>query len=81
VKLRLPDRPNQAAGWVAANRLLIRPTPWRLDVSVRARTLTVLRAGRTRRVFPVAVGAPGTPRGLFSIVHAWRGDPHSFVGS
>lgn len=29
------------------------------------------------------VGAPSTPtpRGLFSIVHAWPGDPNAFVGA
>ena len=83
VKLRLPDRPNDAAGWVSAGRLLVQPTPWRLTVSLRAQRLTVSRAGRPRRIFSVVIGAPGTPtpRGLFSIVHAWRSEPDSFVGS
>jgi hypothetical protein len=83
VKLRLPDRPNRAAGWVAAGRLLVRPTPWRLAVSLRARMLTVYRAGHSLRRLPVVVGAPSTPtpRGLFSIVHAWRSEPSAFVGS
>jgi hypothetical protein len=83
VKLRLPDRPNHAAGWASAGRLLVRPTPWRLSVSLRARTLTVLRAGRTSRIFSVVIGASGTPtpRGLFSIVHVWRSEPGAFVGS
>lgn len=83
VKVRLPGRPNDATGWVRAPRLVIRPTPWRLVVSLRARTLTVLRSGRPRLTFSAVVGAPGTPtpRGLFSIVHAWRSDPDAFVGS
>jgi L,D-transpeptidase-like protein len=83
VKLRLPGRPNNAAGWVRARRLLLRPTPWRLAVSLGARTLTLYRAGSAQRVFPAVVGAPSTPtpRGLFSIVHAWRSNPRAFVGS
>jgi L,D-transpeptidase catalytic domain len=83
VKLRLPDRPNRAAGWVRAGRLIVRPTPWRVVVSLRERTLTLLEAGRRRLAFQVVVGASGTPtpRGLFSIVHAWRSEPDAFVGS
>lgn len=83
VKLRLPARPNRAAGWVRAARLLLRPTPWRLSVSLRARTLTLDRAGRRVRTVRAVVGAPATPtpRGLFSIIHAWRGDPEAFTGS
>jgi L,D-transpeptidase catalytic domain len=83
VKLRLPDRPNRAAGWVAAGRLLVRQTPWRLTISLRARALTVSRAGQPLRRLPVVIGAPPTPtpRGLFSIVHAWHSEPSAFVGS
>lgn len=83
VRLRLPGRPNDAAGWVAARRLLLARTPWRIDISLSARRLTVLRAGRVLRRFAVVVGAVATPtpRGLFSIVHAWQSEPGSFVGS
>jgi hypothetical protein len=83
VKLRLPHRPNHAAGWVSAARLLVQPTTWRLAVSLRARALTVFRAGRRLRVISAVVGAPltPTPRGLFSIVHAWRSAPGAFAGS
>jgi L,D-transpeptidase catalytic domain len=82
-RLRLSGRPDDASGWVARRRLILRPTPWRLVVSTRARTLTVLRSGHRVRVLPVVVGAPTTPtpRGLFSIVHVWRSDPDAFVGS
>lgn len=83
VRLRLPGRPNDAAGWVRSGRLLLRPTPWRIEVSRVRRTLTVRRAGRAIRTLGVVIGAPltPTPRGLFSIVHAWRGDPRAFVGA
>src|SRR5262249_28523784 len=44
---------------------------------------TVYNAGRLRRTFSTVIGAPSTPtpRGLFSIVHAWRGSPSDFAGS
>jgi lipoprotein-anchoring transpeptidase ErfK/SrfK len=63
--------------------MLLRPTPWRLTVSLAARTLTLYNAGEVRRVFSIVVGAPSTPtpRGLFSIVHAWRGSRGEFAGS
>jgi hypothetical protein len=83
LKVRLPERPNDSAGWIDASRVLLRPTPWRLAISVAHRTLTVYRAGRAVRTFPVVVGARATPTpmGLFSIVHAWRGNPDEFVGA
>ncbi len=83
VKLRLPGRPNDAAGWAPARRLLLRRTPWRLVISVDRRTLVVYRAGSPMRTLHAVVGAPATPtpRGLFSIVHAWRSNPDAFVGS
>lgn len=83
VRLRLPGRPNDAAGWVRSERLLLRPTPWRITISRSRRALTVYRNGRALRTFAVVIGAPltPTPRGLFSIVHAWRSEPSSFVGS
>jgi lipoprotein-anchoring transpeptidase ErfK/SrfK len=83
VKVRLPGPPNALGGWVSARRLVIRPTPWRLVVTRRARTLTVYRSGRRLRLLDAVVGkrSTPTPRGLFSIVHVWRGDPDAFVGS
>lgn len=83
LKLRLPGRPNDRSGWAASRRLLIRPTPWRLVVSLRRRTLDVYRSGRLLHSLRAVIGAPDTPtpRGLFSIVHVWRDDPDAFVGS
>ncbi|HVS99594.1 MAG TPA: L,D-transpeptidase [Solirubrobacterales bacterium] len=83
VKVRLPGRPNRRAGWASARRLLVRPTPWRLVASLPSRTLDVYRGGHLLRMLHAVVGAPDTPTppGIFSIVHVWRADPDSFVGS
>jgi hypothetical protein len=83
LRVRLPSRPNAAAGWVRADRVLLRPTRWRLTVSRGARTVDVYRNGERRRRIRVVVGAPGTPtpRGLFSIVGVWRWNPADFLGS
>jgi hypothetical protein len=81
--LRLPGRPNNAAGWVRSERLLLHSTPWRITISRSRRTLTVYRDDRAVQALAVVIGAPltPTPRGLFSIVHAWRSEPSAFVGS
>jgi L,D-transpeptidase catalytic domain len=83
LRVRLPSRPNDAAAWVNANRVVVRPTRWRLVVSRRARTLSVFRDGKRVRRFRVVIGAPPTPtpHGLFSIVDVWRWNPGDFLGS
>jgi hypothetical protein len=83
LRVRLPSRPNAAAAWVRADRVLLRRTRWRLTVSRGDRALRVHRNGEVRRRFRVVVGAPGTPtpRGLFSIVGVWRWNPADFLGS
>jgi lipoprotein-anchoring transpeptidase ErfK/SrfK len=76
-------RPNNASGWLHAEQVLLRPTVWSIAVSRAARTLTVLRGGRVARRLSVVIGAPATPtpRGLFSIIGAWRSPPDAFLGS
>ena len=83
LRVRLPSRPNDAAAWVNADRVLLRSTPWRIVVSRRARSISVYRDGERLRRFRVVVGAPATPspRGLFSIVGVWRWHPADFLGS
>ncbi|MBV9193773.1 MAG: L,D-transpeptidase [Solirubrobacterales bacterium] len=83
VKLRLPWRPNDAAGWVNAKNVLIEKTPWRIEVSTAARTLTLYRAGAAVRTVSVVVGKPSTPTpvGRFAIVWAIPWHPTDFLGS
>jgi hypothetical protein len=83
VKVRLPSRPNVAAAWVQADRVVLRPTRWRLVVSRAARAISVHRGGKRVRRFRIVIGAPPTPtpHGLFSIVGVWRWNPAAFLGS
>jgi hypothetical protein len=83
VQVRLPQRPNSAAAWIDTEPLLLRPTTWRIDVSLTTRTLTLNHAGIARRRIRVVIGAPATPTptGLFSIIGAWRSPPNAFLGS
>jgi lipoprotein-anchoring transpeptidase ErfK/SrfK len=83
LRVRLPSRPNSAAAWVNAERVLLRRTPWRIVVSRHDRTISVYRGGDLRRRFRVVIGAPPTPtpEGLFSIHGVWRWNPSAFLGS
>jgi lipoprotein-anchoring transpeptidase ErfK/SrfK len=69
LEVRLPVRPNDASGWIPYDDTQVSATPWRVQISVRARTLTVYRAGAVQRSFGVVVGKPSTPtpHGLFAI--------------
>ena len=83
LRVRLPSRPNYAAAWIDADRVVLRPTRWRIVVARRARTISVYRDGERLRRFRTVIGARSTPtpRGLFSIVGVWRGNSAGFLGS
>jgi hypothetical protein len=83
LRLRLPWRPNDAAGWVNADNVVVAKTPWRIQVSTGRRTLTLFRAGASVRTVSVVVGKPSTPTplGLFAIVWAIPWHPNDFLGS
>jgi hypothetical protein len=82
LQVRLPTRPNTSKGWVKADRVQLAPTPWRIEVVLRARTVTLLRAGRRVARFRAVVGAPAspTPRGRFALMEAYPNDPGDFLG-
>jgi lipoprotein-anchoring transpeptidase ErfK/SrfK len=83
VRVRLPWRPNGAAGWISSADVLLSPTPWRIAVSRSARTLTLTRSGRRVLRVRVVVGKASTPTptGLFAVADAVPGDPNAFTGS
>ena len=83
LQIRLPWRPNNAAGWVNANNVALAKTVWRIEVSTARRTLTLLRAGAPIRTIPVVVGKPSTPTpdGLFAITWAIPWKASDFLGS
>jgi L,D-transpeptidase catalytic domain len=69
LRVRLPERPNDRAGWILSDRTRVSKTPWRIVIATRSRRMTVRRAGKPVRRFSAVVGAPATPtpRGLFAI--------------
>lgn len=77
LRVRLPERPNDHAGWIVADRTRMRVTRWRIVVSLDSRAVTVRRAGKVVRRFAAVVGALSTPtpRGLFAIGERIRQPP------
>lgn len=81
VRVQLPMRPNQASGWVRADRVRLSATRVRFEVHVRSRSLEIWRGTRRLAVFPAGVGraATPTPAGRFAIedpfvtLPEWRG--------
>jgi lipoprotein-anchoring transpeptidase ErfK/SrfK len=83
VRVRLPWRPNNVAGWVDARNVVVQKNRWRIEISTSRRTLTVYRSGRPVQMTRAVVGAPSTPTpdGLFAVTWADRGNPSDFLGS
>lgn len=83
LQVRLPWRPNGAAGWVNARNFVLQRTRWRIAISTAHRTLTLFRSGSPVRTVSVVVGKPSTPTpaGLFAIVWAIPWHPTDFLGS
>jgi len=70
LKVQIGKRPNQASGWIDADRVRIMPrNPWRVDVSISKRVAVISKNGRAVRHIIVAVGSDQTPtpRGLFAV--------------
>ncbi|HEV7806793.1 MAG TPA: L,D-transpeptidase [Solirubrobacteraceae bacterium] len=67
---------NSRAAWIPADAVELLHEPYRLDVDLSARRLTVRREGRVVRRVRVAVGKPGTatPTGRFAVTDALRID-------
>lgn len=83
LRVRLPWRPNGAAGWIDADNVILERTPWRIEVSRASRTLTLFRAGARVRTVRVVIGKPSTPTpvGTFAVTWAIQWHPDAFLGS
>jgi lipoprotein-anchoring transpeptidase ErfK/SrfK len=74
-----PEQHNGRRGWIPERRVQLAATDLSVHIDRSARRLTLRRAGRALRRFPVAVGRPGTPTptGRFAItdkLHPDRAD-------
>ena len=69
LKVRLPERPNGATGWVRARDVELRSVTDAVVVDLTSRTLTWRRGGRRVLETTIAIGAPdtSTPTGHFYV--------------
>jgi lipoprotein-anchoring transpeptidase ErfK/SrfK len=61
LKVLLPRRPNQSTGWIRRDQVRLRPVDYEVEVSLSARTVRLLRDGRTQRTWPAGIGRAFTP--------------------
>ncbi len=83
-RVLLNKRPNDAAGWVPAEAVQVRKTPYRITVDLSSRTLQLFKAGKAVGRWSVAVGTPTnpTPVGRFAVSEVVRQDnPSGFFGT
>jgi lipoprotein-anchoring transpeptidase ErfK/SrfK len=83
-RVLLPQRPNDASGWVPAEAVQVRRTPYRVVVRLGARTAELHRAGKVVGRWRVAVGtsANPTPTGRFAVSEVVRqANPRGFFGT
>jgi lipoprotein-anchoring transpeptidase ErfK/SrfK len=82
LQVRLPERPNSAAGWIPADLTVVSTTPWRIHIETGASRIEVMRSGHVVKRFRAVVGKPSTPtpRGLFAIDEPIRQPAGSELG-
>jgi lipoprotein-anchoring transpeptidase ErfK/SrfK len=83
LRVRLPERPNEASAWIPANMTELSETPWSIVVSLAKRTVTLERNGRPVHVYRAVVGKPSTPTptGDFAVSERVnQPNPHGFYG-
>jgi lipoprotein-anchoring transpeptidase ErfK/SrfK len=61
LRVRLPGRPNGRTGWVSAQGIDARTTPWHVVVELRKRRVLTYENGRRVRTDSVIIGARSTP--------------------
>lgn len=59
--VRMPNRPNNATGWIPAVRVRAISLRWRIAVDLSRRIALTYRDGRVLRRDRVVIGAPSTP--------------------
>lgn len=83
IRVLLPERPNGASAWIRSDYTQLHRTPYRVQIDLAKRTVSLQRDGRTVASWGAVVGAPSTPTptGRFAISEIVRQpDPSGFIG-
>jgi lipoprotein-anchoring transpeptidase ErfK/SrfK len=82
-KVLLPVRPNDAAGWVDADDVVVSRTSYRLVIDISSRRVTLQRAGKRKLSVRAVVGSSRTPTptGLFAVSEVVPQPKRSKLGS
>ncbi len=83
-KVRLTTRPNDATGWIPAEAVHVKKTPWRVVVHLNSRTMELIRKGKRVGSWKVAIGTPAnpTPTGRFAVSEVVKQrNPSGFFGT
>jgi lipoprotein-anchoring transpeptidase ErfK/SrfK len=74
LKVLLPRRPNGSTGWVRRGQVRLRPVAHALEVDLSARTVRLLRNGRSQGTWSAGIGraATPTPTGRFYVTAKLR---------
>jgi lipoprotein-anchoring transpeptidase ErfK/SrfK len=82
LRVRLPQRPNAATGWIASDGTIAGQARWRVVVDRSRRRATIYRNARRVRAFRVVVGRRSTPTplGRFFVAERVRQPPRSPLG-
>ena len=84
LRVLLPQRPNGVSAWIDADFVELTRTPWRIEISLKRRTVSLLRDGQIVNSWLAVIGKPSTPtpRGLYAVYERVRQpDPNAFLGS
>jgi lipoprotein-anchoring transpeptidase ErfK/SrfK len=83
VKVRLGNRPNDAAGWIPRDHVRLGHSYYWVEVRRHSRRVTIYHKGKRVRGFRAVIGKPSTPTplGLAAIYERNRQpDPRAFLG-
>jgi lipoprotein-anchoring transpeptidase ErfK/SrfK len=61
LRVMLPGRPNESTGWIAQQGTQLTSTPWRVQVNLGRRRVSVYLRDRIVKVYAAVVGKPSTP--------------------
>jgi lipoprotein-anchoring transpeptidase ErfK/SrfK len=76
LRILVPTRPNDAAGWVRKAEVAVRRIRQRIVVDLSTRSLTWFRDGHLQDRFPVGIGRPETPTAVGTF-YVWAQVPQA----